>query len=126
MNVQFDSFAGESFYNDKIPAVLDELREKNLLEQSEGAFVVRLDEEGLPPAIILKSDGTTLYATRDLAAAEYRKKTYDFYKNLYVVAYQQNLHFKQLFAVLKKDVYKRQTRTWRTRSAGGSRTRRNI
>ena len=102
LDVQFDSFVGESFYNDKIPAVLDELREKNLLEQSEGAFVVRLDEEGLPPAIILKSDGTTLYATRDLAAAEYRKKTYDFYKNLYVVAYQQNLHFKQLFAVLKK------------------------
>lgn len=102
LDVQFDSYAGESFYNDKIPAVLDELREKNLLVQSEGAWVVRLDEEGLPPAIILKSDGTTLYATRDLAAAEYRKKTYDFYKNLYVVAYQQNLHFKQLFAVLKK------------------------
>lgn len=102
LDVQFDSFAGESFYNDKIPAVLDELRGKKLLEQSEGAWVVRLDEEGLPPAIILKSDGTTLYATRDLAAAEYRKKTYDFYKNLYVVAYQQNLHFKQLFAVLKK------------------------
>ena len=102
LDVQFDSFSGESFYNDKIPAVLDELRGKKLLEQSEGAWVVRLDEEGLPPAIILKSDGTTLYATRDLAAAEYRKKTYDFYKNLYVVAYQQNLHFKQLFAVLKK------------------------
>ena len=102
LDVQFDSFAGESFYNDKIPAVLSELREKNLLVESEGAFVVRLDEEELPPAIILKSDGTTLYATRDLAAAEYRKKTYDFSKSLYVVAYQQNLHFKQLFAVLKK------------------------
>ncbi|MEA5003357.1 MAG: arginine--tRNA ligase, partial [Christensenella sp.] len=105
LDVQFDSFAGESFYNDKIPAVLDELREKDLLVQSEGAYVVRLDEEELPPAIILKSDGTTLYATRDLAAAEYRKKTYDFYKNLYVVAYQQNLHFKQVFAVLKKMGY---------------------
>ena len=102
LDVQFDSFAGESFYNDKIPAVLDELREKNLLVESEGAYVVRLDEEELPPAIILKSDGTTLYATRDLAAAEYRKKTYDFYRNLYVVAYQQSLHFKQIFAVLKK------------------------
>ncbi|MEG1990646.1 MAG: arginine--tRNA ligase [Christensenella sp.] len=102
LDVQFDSFAGESFYNDKIPAVLDELRAKNLLEKSEGAYVVHLEEEGLPPAIILKSDGTTLYATRDLAAAEYRKKTYDFYKNLYVVAYQQSLHFKQIFAVLKK------------------------
>lgn len=105
LDVRFDSFAGESFYNDKIPAVLDELREKNLLVKSEGAYVVRLDEEGLPPAIILKSDGTTLYATRDLAAAEYRKKTYDFYKNLYVVAYQQNLHFKQVFAVLEKMGY---------------------
>ncbi|WP_066645612.1 arginine--tRNA ligase [Christensenella timonensis] len=105
LDVQFDSFAGESFYNDKIPAVLDELREKNLLVKSEGAYVVRLDEEELPPAIILKSDGTTLYATRDLAAAKYRKKTYDFYKNLYVVAYQQNLHFKQVFAVLKKMGY---------------------
>ncbi|MEG2575766.1 MAG: arginine--tRNA ligase [Christensenella sp.] len=102
LDVQFDSFAGESFYNDKIPAVLDELRAKNLLEKSEGAYVVHLEEEGLPPALILKSDGTTLYATRDLAAAEYRKKTYDFYKNLYVVAYQQSLHFKQIFAVLKK------------------------
>ena len=102
LDVRFDSYAGESFYNDKIPAVLDELREKHLLVESEGAYVVMLEEENLPPAIILKKDGTTLYATRDLAAAEYRKKTYDFYKNLYVVAYQQNLHFKQLFAVLKK------------------------
>ncbi len=102
LDIEFDSYAGESFYNDKIPAVLDELKEKKLLEESEGAFVVRLDEENLPPAIILKSDGTTLYATRDLAAAEYRKKTYNFYKNLYVVAYQQNLHFKQVFAVLNK------------------------
>ncbi len=105
LDVQFDSYAGESFYNDKIPAVLDELREKNLLVQSEGAYVVRLDEQDLPPAIILKSDGTTLYATRDLAAAEYRKKTYDFYKSLYVVAYQQNMHFKQVFAILKKMGY---------------------
>ncbi len=102
LDVHFDSYAGESFYNDKIPAIIDELREKNLLVESEGAFVVRLDEENLPPAIILKSDGTTLYATRDLAAAEYREKTYDFHKNLYVVAYQQNLHFRQLFAVLHK------------------------
>jgi arginyl-tRNA synthetase len=75
------------------------------VEESDGAYVVRLDEEKLPPAIILKSDGTTLYATRDLAAAEYRKKTYDFYKNIYVVAYQQNLHFRQVFAVLKKMGY---------------------
>ncbi len=102
LDVKFDSYDGESFYNDKMQPILDELREKNLLELSEGAYVVRLDEEKLPPAIILKSDGTTLYATRDLAAADYRKRTYDFAKNLYVVAYQQNLHFKQVFAVLKK------------------------
>lgn len=102
LDVKFDSYAGESFYNDKVAAVIEELEEKGLLEQSEGAYIVRLDEEEMPPAIILKKDGTTLYATRDLAAAEYRKKTYDFYKNLYVVAYQQNLHFNQLFAVLKK------------------------
>jgi arginyl-tRNA synthetase len=102
LDVKFDSYAGESFYNDKMDGVLEELRSKNLLEESDGAFVVRLDEYDLPPAVILKSDGTTLYATRDLAAAEYRKNTYDFYKNLYVVAYQQNLHFRQVFAVLKK------------------------
>ncbi|MEG1392662.1 MAG: arginine--tRNA ligase [Christensenellaceae bacterium] len=102
LDVQFDSYAGESFYNDKTAAIVEELTQKHLLEKSEGAYVVHLDEENLPPAIILKSDGTTLYATRDLAAAEYRKKTYDFYKCLYVVAYQQSLHFKQLFAVLKK------------------------
>jgi len=105
LNVRFDSYAGESFYNDKVQAVVDELNDKKLLEESDGAYVVRLDEEKLPPAIILKSDGTTLYATRDLAAAEYRKKTYDFYKNIYVVAYQQNLHFRQVFAVLKKMGY---------------------
>ncbi|MDL2236206.1 arginine--tRNA ligase [Christensenellaceae bacterium OttesenSCG-928-K19] len=105
LDVQFDSYAGESFYNDKVGAVVDELKEKNLLEESDGAYVVRLDEHKLPPAIILKSDGATLYATRDLAAAKYRHQTYDFDKNLYVVAYQQNLHFKQVFAVLEKMGY---------------------
>ncbi len=101
LGVKFDSYAGESFYNDKMQPVIDELREKNLLELSEGAYVVRLDDYDLPPCIILKSDGTTLYATRDLAAAFYRKKHYNFYKSLYVVAYQQNLHFKQLFKVIE-------------------------
>lgn len=101
LGVTFDSYAGESFYNDKMQPVIDELKEKGLLELSDGAYVVRLDDADLPPCIILKSDGTTLYATRDLAAAFYRKSHYDFYKSLYVVAYQQNLHFKQIFKVLE-------------------------
>lgn len=101
LGITFDSYAGESFYNDKMQPVIDELREKNLLEFSEGAYVVRLDDYNLPPCIILKSDGATLYSTRDLAAAFYRKKTYDFAKCLYVVAYQQNLHFKQWFKVVE-------------------------
>lgn len=100
LGVQFDSFAGESFYNDKMQPVIDELKAKNMLELSEGAYVVRLGED-LPPCIVLKSDGATLYSTRDLAAAFYRKKTYDFDKCLYVVAYQQNLHFKQWFKVVE-------------------------
>lgn len=101
LGIHFDSYAGESFYNDKMQPVIDELREKKLLEESDGAQIVRLDDYDLPPCLILRSDGATLYATRDLAAAFYRKKTYDFYKNLYVVAYQQNLHFRQLFQVLE-------------------------
>ncbi len=101
LGVEFDSYAGESFYNDKMQPVVDELKAKGLLEFSDGAYVVRLDEYDLPPCIILKSDGATLYATRDLAAAFYRRKTYDFEKSLYVVAYQQNLHFKQLFKVIE-------------------------
>ena len=101
LGITFDSYAGESFYNDKMQPVIDDLRKKGLLTESDGAEVVRLDDYGMPPALILKSDGATLYATRDLAAAVYRKKTYDFYKCLYVVAYQQNLHFRQLFKVLE-------------------------
>ena len=101
LGIAFDSYAGESFYNDKMQPVIDTLKSKNLLKMSEGAEVVDLEEYGMPPCLILKKDGTTLYATRDLAAAIYRKKTYDFYKNLYVVAYQQNLHFRQIFKVLE-------------------------
>ena len=101
LGVKFDSYAGESFYNDKMQPVIDELKAKNLLTESEGAMVVDLEKYGMPPCLILKSDGATLYATRDLAAAIYRKQHYDFYKNLYVVAYQQNLHFKQVFKVLE-------------------------
>ncbi len=100
LDIHFDSYAGESFYSDKMQPVVDELREKNLLVESRGAQVVDLEEYNMPPCIILKSDGSSLYATRDMAAAMYRKTTYDFYKCLYVVAYQQNLHFKQFFKVL--------------------------
>lgn len=101
LDIRFDSYAGESFYTDKMQPVVDELKEKGLLVESQGAQVVKLDEYGMPPCMILKSDGTSLYATRDMAAAIYRKKTYDFYKCLYVVAYQQNLHFRQFFKVLE-------------------------
>lgn len=101
LKIKFDSYAGESFYNDKMQPCLDILKDKGLLVESDGAQVVNLDEYGMPPCLLVKADGATLYATRDIAAAYYRKKTYDFYKCLYVVAYQQNLHFKQLFHVLK-------------------------
>ena len=101
LGVKFDSYAGESFYNDKMEPVIQELRDKGLLTQSEGAQVVDLSPYDMPPCLILKKDGATLYATRDLAAAFYRKKTYDFAKCLYVVAYQQSLHFKQLFKVIQ-------------------------
>ena len=101
LGVTFDSYAGESFYNDKMQPVLDELKAKGLLEESDGAQVVRFENDKYPPCLLVRSDGATLYATRDLAAAVYRKKTYDFDKCLYVVAYQQDLHFKQLFEVLR-------------------------
>ena len=100
LNVTFDSYNGESFYNDKMQPVLDELEAKGLIKESDGAKIVDLDEYGMAPCLLVKADGATLYATRDLAAAFYRKNTYDFYKSLYVVAYQQNLHFKQFFKVL--------------------------
>ncbi len=101
LDIHFDSYAGESFYSNKMQPIVDELREKGLLTESRGAQVVDLEAYGMPPCIILKSDGTSLYATRDMAAASYRKNTYDFDKCLYVVAYQQNLHFKQFFKVLE-------------------------
>lgn len=102
LGVAFDSYAGESFYSDKIPAVVELLKEKNLLEDSEGAQVVRLDEQKLPPCIILKKDGSTIYASRDIAAVIYRENTYHFAKNIYVVGTPQALHFKQVFGVLEK------------------------
>lgn len=101
LGVKFDSLAGEAFYNDKMDVVIDELKEKNLLVESNGAQVVMLDEYNMPPCIVLKGDGASIYATRDLAAAMYRKKTYDFYKCVYVVGTPQALHFKQVFKVLE-------------------------
>ena len=104
LGVEFDHYMGESFYNDKMERVLSELREKNLLVESEGALVVELGEDQ-PPAIIQKQDGSSIYATRDLAAALYRKDTFDFTKVFYVVGNEQKLHFEQVFAVLKQMGY---------------------
>lgn len=101
LGVTFDSYNGEAFYEDKMPAVVQELKDKGLTKTDNGMTIVDLSEYDMPPCIILKSDGSTIYATRDIAAAEYRKNTYDFYKSLYVVAYQQSLHFRQIFKVLE-------------------------
>ncbi|WP_010274719.1 arginine--tRNA ligase [Paenibacillus senegalensis] len=101
LGVGFDSYAGESFYNDKMAPVVQELKDKKLLEEDEGAMLVRLDEFNMPPALILKKDGGTLYHTRDITAAIYRKTTYDFEKCIYVVDAGQSLHFKQWFKVVE-------------------------
>lgn len=100
----FDSWQGESFYNDKMAPVVKELEDKHLLEESEGAMIVALDND-LPPALIKRSDGATLYITRDLAAAIYRQKEYNFTEALYVVGNEQSLHFNQLKQVLSKMGY---------------------
>ncbi|MBQ6017604.1 MAG: arginine--tRNA ligase [Clostridiales bacterium] len=105
MGIKFDNYNGESFYSSRIPAVVKMLEEKGLLEESEGAKVVKLDDEGLPPCLVVKSDGTTIYASRDLAAVLYRHEEFNFYKNIYVVGLPQQLHFRQVFAVLKKAGY---------------------
>ena len=105
MGIKFDNYNGESFYSSRIPAVVEMLENKGLLEESEGAKVVKLDDEGLPPCLVVKSDGTTIYASRDLAAVLYRHEEFNFYKNIYVVGLPQQLHFKQVFAVLKKAGY---------------------
>ncbi len=101
LNVRFDSWDGESFFNDKMDKPLQFLRDKGLITISDGAQVVDLSQYDMPPCLLVKSDGSSLYATRDLAAAFYRKDTYNFDKCLYVVAYQQDLHFRQLFKVLE-------------------------
>jgi len=101
LGIEFDSYAGESFYSDKMGRVIDIMREKNLLVESEGAQIVDLSAYNLSPALIMKKDGSTLYITRDIAAAIYRKEHYDFYKNIYVVASQQNLHFQQWIQIVE-------------------------
>lgn len=105
LGVHFDAYTGESFYNDKMDAVVKELKEKNLLKESEGAMIVDLEEDKMPPCLIIRKDGGTLYATRDITAALYRKKTYHFDKCIYLTALDQNLHFAQWFAVIKKMGY---------------------
>ena len=102
LNVKFDSYKGESFYADKMDDVIKELDEKGVLTESEGAKIVDLTDVGIDtPCIVQKANGSSIYATRDLAAIIYRAKTYDFDKCLYVVAYEQNLYFKQIFAVAR-------------------------
>lgn len=102
LEVSFDSYNGEAFYNDKMDEVVTMLEEKHLLKEDQGAEIVDLTNYDLNPALIKKSDGATLYITRDLAAAIYRKRTYNFVKSLYVVGNEQSIHFKQLKAVLKE------------------------
>lgn len=101
LGVTFDSYAGESFYSDKMPAIIQELRTKSIVEKSEGAEIVNLEPYGLTPALITKKDGSSLYLTRDLAAAKYRKDTYDFDKNIYVVGSAQKLHFQQWIKIVE-------------------------
>lgn len=101
LNIEFDSWNGEAFYSDKMGEVIETLKNKNLLSPSEGAMVVNLEKEDMPPCIIEKTNGSTTYATRDLAAVLYRTRTYNFDKDIYVTSYEQILHFKQVFEVAK-------------------------
>ena len=112
LDIDFDSYDGESFYNDKMAAVIEELKEKGLIKVSEGAQIIDLEEYGMPPCLITKKDGSSLYATRDITAALYRKNTYHFDKCLYVTGLEQKLHFAQWFKVIElmgydwaKDLY---------------------
>lgn len=102
LDVSFDHFHGEAFYNDKMDEGIKILEDKNLLKESKGAQIVDLEKYNLPPALIKKSDGATLYITRDMATAMYRQRTFNFVKNIYVVGQEQSHHFKQLKAVLKE------------------------
>ena len=101
LNMSFDSYLGESFYRDQVPALVQELENKHLLVESQGAKVIDLSEYGMPPCLITKSNGCSIYHSRDIAAVLYRKKTYDFEKCLYVTGLEQTLHFKQVFKVIE-------------------------
>ncbi|MCI8631982.1 MAG: arginine--tRNA ligase [Lachnospiraceae bacterium] len=105
LDVQFDSYLGESYYWNKTDELIQRLKEKQLLQESEGAQIVDLSEDNMPPCLILKKDGSTLYTTRDIAAALYRKATYDFDKCLYITGMEQSLHFAQWFKVVEKMGY---------------------
>lgn len=102
LGIQFDSLDGEAYHSQFIPGVIEELEEKNLLVTDDGAEIIDLSKEDLIPAIIVKRDGSSTYITRDVATAIHRKEKYNFYKNIYVVASEQNLHFQQLKAILKE------------------------
>lgn len=101
LGVSFDSYKGESFYRDKVGKLVDELEAKNLLKESQGANIIDLEEYGMPPCLITKKDGGSIYHSRDIAAVLYRKETYDFYKCLYVTGLEQSLHFKQVFKAIE-------------------------
>jgi len=101
LGIEFDSYAGESFYSDKMERIVRMLKDAGLLKESDGAQIVDLEAYGMSPALITKKDGSSLYITRDIAAAVYRKEHYDFYKNLYIVASQQNLHFQQWIQIIE-------------------------
>ena len=101
LGIEFDSYKGESFYTDKMPAQVEKIREMGLMKIDDGASIVDLEEYGMPPCLILKRDGSTLYPTRDIAAAVYRKNEYNFDKAIYVTSNQQILHFKQWFKVVE-------------------------
>lgn len=101
LGMEFDSFAGESFYRDKTADVIKRLTDDGLLKESQGAMIVPLDEYDMPPCIVAKKDGSSIYATRDLAAILYRKATYNFDRCLYVTGLEQKLHFAQVFKVIE-------------------------
>ena len=101
LDIEFDSYKGESFYTDKMPAQVQKLRDMGIMKIDDGASIVDLEEYGMPPCLILKRDGSTLYPTRDIAAAVYRKQTYDFDKAIYVTSAGQSLHFAQWFKVVE-------------------------
>lgn len=101
LNIEFDSYIGESFYMDKVPALVSELKAKKLLVESQGANIISLDEYGMPPCLITKKDGSSIYHSRDIAAALYRKQTYNLDKCLYVTGMEQKLHFSQVFKAIE-------------------------